>query len=74
MDEIINLTNLDENNQEILPDTVRQSGDLIEVADNILLTVREDISQCKKMSMPIAQLSTLGAGVASMLPAFRTVT
>lgn len=74
MDEIINLTNPDENNQETFLDTVRQSGDLIEVADNILLTVREDISQCKKMSMPIAQLSTLGAGVASMLPAFRTVT
>lgn len=40
----------------------------------MLLDVRTDISQSKSLSMPIAQLSTLGAGVASLLPAFKTVT
>lgn len=47
---------------------------LISITDDLLCNVRADISQSQKLSVPIAQLSTLGAGVASLLPAFRTVT
>ena len=46
---------------------------LISITDDLLCNVRADISQSQKLSVPIAQLSTLGAGVASLLPAFRTV-
>lgn len=47
---------------------------LISITDDLLCNVRADISQSQKLSVPIAQLSTLGAGVASLLPAFRTIT
>lgn len=47
---------------------------LISITDDLLCDVRLDISQSQKISMPIAQLSTLGAGVASLLPVFRKVT
>lgn len=47
---------------------------LISITDDLLCNVRADISQSQKLSVPIAQLSTLGAGVVSLLPAFRTVT
>lgn len=50
------------------------ANNLICVTDDLLCDVRADISQSRKLSMPIAQLSTLGAGVSSLLPAFRTVT
>lgn len=50
------------------------ANNLISVTDVLLCDVRADISQSRKLSMPIAQLSTLGAGVASLLPAFRMVT
>lgn len=49
-------------------------NDLTSVTDDLLCDIRADISQSQKLSVPIAQLSTLGAGVASLLPAFRTVT
>ena len=35
--------------------------------------VRTELPYGRKMSVPIAQLSTLGTGVASLLPMFRTV-
>lgn len=47
---------------------------LLNMTQNILFDVKSDISQIQKFSMPISQLSALGAGVASLLPAFRTVT
>lgn len=72
MDNIIELKN--NHSQELNPMPREEANDLISISDNVLLDVRTDISQSKKLSMPIAQLSTLGAGVASLLPAFRTVT
>lgn len=72
MDNIIEFKSND--SQEISPMPFEEANDLISITDNVLLDVRTDISQSKSLSMPIAQLSTLGAGVASLLPAFRTVT
>lgn len=60
--------------QELSPMPCAEANDLISITDNVLLDVRTDISQSKSLSMPIAQISTLGAGVASLLPAFRTIT
>lgn len=60
--------------QESSPMPCAEANDLISITDNVILDVRTDISQSKSLSMPIAQLSTLGVGVASLLPAFRTIT
>lgn len=72
MDNIIKFNS--NNSQDLSPMPCAEANDLISITDNVLLDVRTDISQSKSLSMPIAQLSTLGAGVASLLPAFRTVT
>lgn len=52
----------------------RTGNDLIEITDGILLDARTDISKKNTISMPIAQLATLGAGMSSLIPALRTVT
>lgn len=57
--------------QELSP---ASSSDLVSIADNILLDVRTDITQLNTLSLPISQLATLGTGISSLLPAFRTVT
>lgn len=67
MDNIIEI----KDKQELSPTS---SNDLVSIADNILLDVRTDITQLNKISLPISQLATLGTGVSSLLPAFRTVT
>lgn len=72
MDNIIKFNSND--SQELSSMSCAEANDLISITDNVLLDVRTDISQSKSLSMPIAQLSTLGAGVASLLPAFRTIT
>jgi hypothetical protein len=72
MDNIIKFNSND--SHDLSPVPCAEANDLISITDNVLLDVRTDISQSKSLSMPIAQLSTLGAGVASLLPAFRTVT
>lgn len=68
MDDIIKL-NVDKQDMPC-----NKANDLLSVTDDLLCDVRADISQSRKLSVPIAQLSTLGAGVASLLPAFRSVT
>lgn len=69
MGELINLNNTSEN-------TLQKSldFDLIEISEDILFDTKADISDKKSVSMPITQLAALGAGVASLLPTFRTVT
>lgn len=66
MGEIINIP---ENNE-----IVRQENDLVQISEDLILAANTDIANCQSLSMPIAQLSTLGAGVSSLLPALRTVT
>lgn len=52
-----------------------QTGsELIETADDMLADARMDIALRSSFSMPIAELSTLGAGVSSLIPALNTVT
>lgn len=51
-----------------------ENEELVEIADGILMDSRASMENKPVMSMPIAQLATLGAGVASLLPVFRTVT
>ncbi len=50
------------------------SADLIEVTQGILLDARTDLSKTNNISIPIAELATLGAAVSSLIPAFRTIT
>ena len=72
MNNIIKFDN--DESKELSPIPCAEANDLISITDHVLLDVRADMSQSKSLSMPIAQLSTLGTGVASLLPAFRTVT
>ena len=48
----------------------------VEMMTEVLLKDARDVSllQNNSVAMPLAQLSTLGAGVSSLLPAFNTVT
>lgn len=60
------------NNGGIAP--VDESKDLMKITEGLLLDAKSSIENKKTMSVPIAELSTLGAGVASLVPAFNTVT
>lgn len=61
---------VDENNNEL----VESTENLTDVAESALSDLRTKSASKTVMSMPIAQLSTLGAGVSSLVPALRTVT
>lgn len=71
MSNIINLHPTADKKTDIQP---RHESKLVEIADGILLDTRSSLANKTAMTMPIAQLATLGAGVASLIPAFRTVT
>lgn len=60
------------NNGGIAP--IDKSKDLMEITEGLLLDTKSSIENKKTMSVPIAELSALGAGVASLVPAFNTVT
>lgn len=47
---------------------------LLEVSQDLLVDSRTTLEDKKALSVPIAELSTLGAGVASLIPALSTVT
>lgn len=50
-------------------------NELIQVTEGLLFDARNtNLTPANSISMPIAELSTLGAGVSSLLPALRTVT
>lgn len=51
-----------------------EEADIIALSEELLLSTRRDIEEKRTISMPLAEMATLGAGVASLLPAFRTVT
>lgn len=73
MESIIEFKNCNSSSEEQLPITNNEATDLIDITEDVLSIVRADISQRKSLMMPIAQLSTLGAGVASLLPQLRTI-
>lgn len=75
MGEIVDLNSV--SNREFyneISEANKDKKDLIEITDGILEETRADILTSQSVSMPIAQLATLGAGVASLMPALRTVT
>lgn len=53
---------------------VRESNNLAEITEEMLLDVRKEIANTNTLSVPIAELALLGTGVSSLLPALRTVT
>lgn len=71
MSEIINLCPASSAEELVSP---IQDAELVEIADGILLDTRASMENRSVISMPIAQLATLGAGVSSLIPALRTVT
>ena len=60
-----------ENTNEV--EIVNTENGLIELSEQLLLEARSTISSNNALSVPIAELSTLGAGVASLVPAMNTV-
>lgn len=50
------------------------SDDRGEIINRGLMDARTTLDERRSLSVPIAQLSTLGAGVSSLIPAFNTVT
>ena len=56
-------------------DVIENKNEITTVTEEMLLEVRsESVPKDKSISMPIAELSTLGASVSSLLPAFNTFT
>ena len=55
-------------------ENTRVENDLVEIAEGILLDARTDLASKTTLSVPIAELATLGAGVSSLIPALNTVT
>ena len=53
---------------------IEDSKVLMEITEGLLLDTRSSLKNRKTMSVPIAELSTLGTGVASLGSAFNTVT
>lgn len=61
-------------NSEITPPEEINETALMEIADGLLFDAHANIAEQKSLSVPIAQLAMLGAGVSSLLPALRTIT
>lgn len=57
-------------------DVVPVGGDdtLLEITKGLLMETRATLGTKRTMSVPIAELSALGAGVSSMIPALNTIT
>lgn len=68
MGDIINLNNTN----EIQP--VNNENSILEVTQGILMDARSTLESKGIMSVPIAELSTLGAAVSSLIPTLNTVT
>ena len=69
-----NVIKLNPAGENIVPEQRVDSEALVEVFDDIVIDNHASLANKDVMSMPIAQLATLGAGVASLLPTFRTIT
>ncbi len=55
-------------------ETFRDENKLIELTESLLPDTKASIISDKTLSVPIAELSTLGAGISSLIPAFNTIT
>lgn len=65
------IVNINDSNEVAV---VRTENDLIELTEGMLLNARAALNSNNTLSVPIAELSTLGAGVSSLIPALNTVT
>jgi hypothetical protein len=74
MSEIIKLQNKNSKDEQSDNIIVRNEQLLAEKTSGMLADVSAEMIRNQSLSMPIAQLATLGAGVSSLLPALRTVT
>ncbi len=54
--------------------SINEENALLEVTQDLLVDTRTTLDGKKLLSVPIAELSTLGASVASLIPALNTVT
>lgn len=55
-------------------DDVSGKNGIVELTEGLLMDARASINNNKALSIPITELSTLGAGVSSLVPAFNTIT
>lgn len=62
-----------DNSENTVPSAPKQSTDMVENAEGMLEEVNIDLSESDAIVLPIAQLGALGGGIASVLPALRTV-
>lgn len=53
---------------------VPHQADISNITKDVLMDARSDLPEKALFSMPIAQITTLGAGVSSLIPALHTVT
>lgn len=72
MDNIIEFNNVPDVLEK--KDGRNNEADIEALLDELLLNVPADFAERSFISMPIAELATLGTGMASLLPTFRTVT
>ena len=70
MGDIVEINNLKVTSSEENKD----KSDLIQITESLLLDTRTNIKNLSTISIPIAELATLGSGVSSLLPSLRTVT
>ena len=68
MGEIINM------NTAIETQPGGDTGALLDITQSLLADARTALNSSGVLSVPIAELSTLGAGVSSLIPALNTVT
>ena len=54
-------------------ETTRTETDLVQFTEDMVKNARTSIEGKKLLSVPIAELSTLGAGISSLIPAMNTV-
>ena len=74
MSDVININKINEVVDADNSKIIGNENDLIKLTDDILIDTRTDITEKDTMSIPIAQLAALGAGVSALIPALRTVT
>ena len=74
MSEIININETNEVTDADNSKIIGNENGFKKLTDDILFDTRTDITEKDTMSIPIAQLAALGAGVSALIPALRTVT
>lgn len=61
-------------NQDTYLQKIDEQYGIVELTEDLLADSRTNINSKKSINFPIAELSTLGAGVSSIIPAFHTIT